>query len=80
MGEILPVGSITVATMVRRIPPLVGSLGEVEEMIAGIKQAIKSASTATELDFSDNGQVFGLWIMYCQVGPPAFGAWSLRAS
>ena len=75
MGEILPVGSITVATMVRRIPPSVGSLGEVEEMIAGTKQAIKSASTATELDFSDNGP--GFWFVDHVLPGGATGLWGL---
>ena len=77
MGDILPVGSITVATMLRRIPPSVGSLAEVEAMAAGTKQAVKSSGTFTEFDFSDSGP--GFWFVDHALPGGASGLWGLVA-
>lgn len=77
MGDILPGNAITVATFVRRIPPTVASLADVEAMAAGTKQATKSSGTVTELDFSDGSP--GDWFSDYPLPGGAAGLWGLVA-
>jgi hypothetical protein len=77
MGDILPGGAITVATMIRRIPPTVASLADVEAMAAGTKQASKASDTFTELDFSDGSP--GDWSSDYPLPGGATGLWGLVA-
>lgn len=77
MGDILPGGAITVATMIRRIPPTVASLADVEAMAAGTKQSTKTSATVTELDFSDGSA--GDWWMDNPLPGGATGLWGLVA-
>ncbi len=77
MGDILPGGATTVATMIRRIPPTVASLADVDAMAAGTKQATKTSDTVTELDFSDGSP--GDWSWDYPVPGGATGLWGLVA-
>lgn len=77
MGDILPGGAITVANFVRRIPPTVASLADVEAMAAGTKQAAKSSDTVRELDFSDGSP--GDWFVDNPIPGGAVGLWGLVA-
>lgn len=77
MGDILPGGATTVATMIRTIPPGVASLAEVEAMAAGTKQATKTSETTTALDYSDASA--GDWTVDNPVPGGATGVWGLVA-
>lgn len=77
MGDILPGGATTVATMIRRIPPTVASLADVDAMAAGTKPALKTSDTVTELDFSDGSP--GDWFWDYPVPGGATGLWGLVA-
>lgn len=73
IGDILPGGATTVATFIRKTPPTVASLADVDAMAAGTKPAAKASDTSTTLDYYDNsagdwpvdnplpGGVTGLW-------------------
>lgn len=77
MGDILPGGATTVATMVRVIPPTVANLADVDAMAAGTKEATKASGTATELDFSDGSP--GDWFADNTLPGGATGLWGLVA-
>ncbi len=77
MGSILPGNAITIANFVRRIPPTVASLADVEAMAAGTKQADKTSATVTELDFSDGSP--GDWFVDNPLPGGATGLWGLVA-
>ncbi len=77
VGDILPGGAITVASMIRRIPPTVASLAEVDAMAAGTKPADKASGTVTELDFSDASP--GDWFWDNPLPGGVTGLWGLVA-
>lgn len=77
LGDILPGGSTTVATMIRTIPPTVASLAEVEALVAGTKASTKASETGTTLDYAD-GSV-GDWTVDSPVPGGATGLWGLVA-
>lgn len=77
MGDILPSGALTVATMIRTIPPTVASLGDVDAMAAGTKASVKVSGTVTELDFADSSP--GDWFSDHPVPGGATGVWGLVA-
>jgi hypothetical protein len=77
MGDVLPGGATTVATMVRVIPPTVASLADVDAMAAGTKPSVKATETTTHLDYSDGSS--GDWLLDQAVPGNATGVWGLVA-
>lgn len=77
MGDVLPGGSTTVATMVRLIPPTVASLADVDAMAAGTKPSVKASGSTTHLDFSDGSP--GDWFMDQSLPGDVTGLWGLVA-
>ena len=77
-GSLLPLGSTTIATMERVVPPSAGSLADVDAMVDGSKQSVKVNQDILELDIWDNsdGDWFSDWL------PPGdlSGVWGLRAT
>lgn len=59
IGDTLPGNSTVIANFVQSIPPTVGSLADVDAMIAGTKQSTKTSESVATLDFSDSS--FGQW-------------------
>jgi hypothetical protein len=77
MGDVLPGGSITVATLLRTIPPTAASLADVDAMVAGTKPAIRASVELTELDLSDGSP--GDWFIDHPLPGGAVGVWGLVA-
>lgn len=77
MGDILPGGATTVATMIRNMVPTVANLADVDAMVAGTKQAIKASETNTTLDYSDNSP--GDWFMDNPLPGGVTDVWGLVA-
>ena len=77
MGDILPGGATTVATVVRRIPPTAASLADVDAMAAGTKTSVKTSETQTELDYSDGSP--GDYTTDSPLPGGASGVWGLVA-
>ncbi|MBX3745969.1 MAG: hypothetical protein KF833_11740 [Verrucomicrobiae bacterium] len=77
VGDNLPGGAITVATLSRSIPPTAASLADVDAMIAGSKPSDRSEETVDTLDFSDASP--GDWFWDYPVPGGATGVWGLQA-
>lgn len=78
MGDLLPIGAKTIATMERVVPPSASSLADVDGMADGSKQSVKVSQDILELDIWDDldGDWFSDWL------PPGdlAGIWGLRAT
>lgn len=77
MGDVLPGGATTIATMERSISPTAASLADVEGMAAGTKSAIKASGTLTELDLADGSA--GDWTSDNPLPGGATGVWGVVA-
>jgi hypothetical protein len=78
LGDILPGGSTTLASFDQPVPPTIASLGDVDAIIAGTKQATSSPGTASALDFNDATE--GNWPGGEAIPGGAAGVWGLRAT
>ncbi|MBL9172783.1 MAG: CHRD domain-containing protein [Verrucomicrobiales bacterium] len=76
VGSFLPPGVTTLATVTRVVPPSVGSLADVDAMIAGTKSHDEAAGTVTEFDISDASA--GSWTSDNAVPGGYAGVWGLR--
>lgn len=77
MGDVLPGGATTVATVERSIPPTAASLADVEAMAAGTKTSVKASGTITELDLADASA--GDWGSDYPLPGGAAGVWGVVA-
>jgi hypothetical protein len=76
VGSFLPPGAITVATIIRIVPPAINNLADVDAVIAGTKQHEETTEQVTELDFSDGS--LGNWFSDFPVPGGYAGNWGLR--
>lgn len=77
VGSFLPPGATTLATVTRVVPPSVGSLADLDAIIAGTKANEKAEGSVTEVDFSDGSS--GNWGYDNLVPGDYFGVWGLQA-
>ena len=77
LGEVLPNGATVLANFVQQVVPTISSIADIDAMIAGTKQSVKTTETLQALDFSDGSP--GNWQSDNAVPGGAAGVWAIRA-
>jgi hypothetical protein len=78
LGDILPGGATTVATMTRSIPPTAASIAQVERLASGEEPADTFTESVTEFDFSDASS--GEYFLDYPIPGGASGVWGMIAT
>lgn len=78
VGRFLPQNATTLATVVRRVPPAVTRLTDVDDLIAGTKEGAKTTAQVTALDFADGSP--GSWFYDNPLPGGEAGNWGLHAT
>ncbi len=78
VGSFPSTNALTLATVTRIIPPAVNNLGDVDDMISGVKAHEQTSATVISLDFSDNST--GEWPDDNPIPGSYAGNWGLQAT